>query len=256
MHAGSLGFTRRAGSLASRGKRALRRLGPAGFARLVGHNMRLLLTGVAREHRFVYDDAWDRAHGVDTAGSLEVCEIDAPEAAKAEAARYEPTPPECLSFLVGRAALSDPADFTFVDLGSGKGRVAMLAAQAGFRKVVAVEFGAALHAAATENFRRFAAGREVAPISAVHGDAREYRWEAEPTVCFLNNPFSGSVLDSVLDSIEPSLEAAPRPFALIYYHCNHADRVDARAQWRPLDRGYWRSLSHHYAVFSWRGTAR
>lgn len=238
--------------LASRGLRALRRLGPGGFARLVGQNVQLLLSGRAAAHRYVHDDAWDRAHGVDTAGSLEVCEIDAPEAAKAGAVRYEPTPPECFGFLIDRAGLGDPAGYGFVDLGSGKGRVAMLAALAGFGKVAAVEFGADLHAAATENFRRFAAGRDAARISAVHGDARAFRWDAEPTVCFLNNPFSGDVLDSVLDAIERSLREAPRAFVLVYYHCNHVDRLDARQGWRALGRGHWRDPSHHYALFSWR----
>jgi 16S rRNA G966 N2-methylase RsmD len=252
----SLAFTRRAGSLASRGLRALRRLGPAGFASLVGQNVQLLLSGRSHEHRFVYDDAWDRAHGVDTAGTVAVCEIDAPVAAKADAARYEPTPPECFSFLVEQALPADRAGYSFIDLGSGKGRVAMLAALAGFRKVVAVEFGADLHAAAAENFRRFAAAREAAPIAAVHGDARCHCWEMEPTVCFLNNPFSGEVLDSVLDSIERSLSEVPRPFVLIYYHCDHVDRLDRREGWQACGRGHWRSESHHYALFSWRGAGR
>ncbi len=239
---------------AARALRALRRRGPVGFAKLLAYNTRLLLSGRLGEHRFVHDDAWDRAHGVDTSGSVDVIEIDAPDGAKAEAAGYEPTPPECFSFLIGKAGVGDPARFTFVDLGSGKGRVAMLAALAGFVKVVAVEVGRDLHGLAVENFRRLAAGRNVAPIVAAHGDARAYEWGAEPTVCFLNNPFSGAVLDRVLDRIETSLSAAPREFLLLYYHCNHVDRLEARDGWQVLDRGHWRSEGHHYAVFSWGGT--
>ena len=236
-----------------RAARALRRLGPVGFARLCLYNLRLLLSGRAADHRYVYDDAWDRAHGVDTAGAVEVAEIDGAEEARREAVRYEPTPPECFSFLVESAEIDAPVRFTFVDLGSGKGRVAMLAAVAGFARVVAVEFGGALHAAAAENFRRFTAGRDAAPIVAVQEDARHHRWAPEPTVCFLNNPFSGEVLDEVLDGIERSLAEDPRPFRIVYYHCNHADRVERRPAWRLVRRGFWRSEGNHFEIYAWQG---
>ena len=238
-----------------RAVRALRRLGPAGFARLCLYNVRLLLSGRASEHRYVYDDAWDRAHGVHTAGAVEVGELDGADEARREAARYEPTPPECFSVLIEAGEIGPPGRFAFVDLGSGKGRVAMLAALAGFARVVAVEFGGALHAAAAENFRRFAAARrEAAPIVAIHGDARDHRWVPEPTVCFLNNPFSGDVLDDVLAGIERSLAEHPRPFRIIYYHCNHADRVEGRPAWRVVQRGFWQSEGHHFATYAWQGS--
>ena len=237
---------------ASRALRAFRRLGPGGFVKLAAYNMRLLLSGRAGEHSYAYDDAWDRLHGVSTAGTLEVCELDGPEEVKATATRYEPTPPDCFAFLIERATTRDRSRFTFVDLGSGKGRVAMLASLAGFRKVIAVEFAADLHAAAARNFESFAAGKERAPIAALLADARSYQWEAEPTLCFLNNPFSADVLDEVLRRIERSLSDHPREFVVVYYHSDHAQLFE-RSGWRRIDQGYWQNKRHHYAIFSWVG---
>src|ERR1051325_451687 len=48
-------------------------------------------------------------------------------------------------------------DFTFIDLGSGKGRCLLMAAGYGFRKIIGVEFMPEWHRVAEENIRRFAA---------------------------------------------------------------------------------------------------
>ncbi len=233
-------------------RRAWQRHGGVGFVRLCFYNLRLMIDGTASRHQWVYDDAWDRAHGVDTAGIVEVDEIVAEASRKLQAVRYEATPPECFDYLIEQAAMGDPAHMTFVDLGSGKGRVVIMAAMAGFRKAVGVEMGAELHRVATANLGRLRERLGAAEIELVHGDARESPLEPEPTVYFLNNPFGAGVLDEMLERIERSVECAPRPFTIIYYHSNHAERVKGRAFWQTVAEGWWRDESHHYSIFRWQ----
>jgi predicted RNA methylase len=235
-------------SLPRRLARAVRRNSIPGLLKLCVANAVALMTGRWKDHAYVYDDSFDREHGVDTAGVAEVDELVADDALKASAQRYEATPPECFRFLVNEAGIQRPSDYNFVDLGSGKGRVLLLAGLAGFKSVTGVELCENLHRTACANIER-ATGLATRP-QAILGDATAYPWPPEPTLCFLNNPFGPDVLERALSGIEQSLRTSPRDFLLVYYHCNHAALIDARDGWRCLSRGHWRSPSHHYAIYA------
>jgi predicted RNA methylase len=237
-------------SILSRLQRAVRRNSLSGLLKLCVANLVALSTGRWKDHAYVYDASFDREHGVDTAGVVEVDELVADHPAKDAAARYEATPPSCFRFLVDEAGVRSPADYHFVDLGSGKGRVLLLAGLAGFRSVSGIELCETLHGIARSNIGR-ASGLATQP-EALLGDATSYAFPQEPTVCFLNNPFGPPLLERALENIEASLHASPRDFLLIYYHCNHAGLIDARANWRCVSRGHWQNPSHHYAIYAWQ----
>ena len=231
----------------ARAARALRRKGPAEFLRLCVYNLQLLARGRLSRHSYVHDRSFDRKHDVDTAGIAEVDEIGAPEELLAGAGHYEATPPECFEFLLSEASVENPGEYAFVDVGSGKGRVLILAALAGFRDVVGVELGRELHDIACANLQRVA----VTGVSArsINEDATRYDFPAEPTVCFLNNPFDAEVLARVIDNIEASLARQPREFILIYYHSNYSGVLDERSAWRATAAGWWQDKSHHYKIY-------
>jgi predicted RNA methylase len=234
--------------------RAFRRNGLSGFIKLCFRNLATLAAGRWKDHAYVYDVSFDRKHGVETAGVVEVDELVADRASKASAQRYEATPPECFSFLVAEAGIGRPGDYSFVDLGSGKGRVLLLAALAGFRSVTGVELCENLHQVASANISR-SRGLAVLP-KAILADATSYDFPPEPTLCFLNNPFGPQILQRTLENIERSLRDSPRDFRLIYYHCNHAGLVDARKDWHCVSRGHWQNPAHRYAIYQWRGQER
>ena len=130
-------------SIVRRTRRAWRRLGAVGFVTLVGKNLRLYLSGDAKDHAYVYNAQFDRDFDVDTLGVVEIDEMAVSDEAAIGAARYEPIQPEFFAHLVERLPAIEPSDFTFVDVGSGKGRALILAAVAGFRTVIGVEFDGA-----------------------------------------------------------------------------------------------------------------
>src|SRR5947209_4447224 len=109
------------------------------------------------------------------------------------------------------------ADFAFVDLGSGKGRCLLMAAQYGFRKIIGVEYMPQWHRIAEENIRKFVAGDTPAvTIKNFCMDARDFVFPAGPLVVYLFNPFPEPVLAAVLQKLQGSLQENPRPMLLAY----------------------------------------
>lgn len=118
-------------------------------------------------------------------------------------------------------------NFTFVDLGCGKGRPLLLARELGFGRIIGVEFAPALAAIARRN----------APFAeVVVGDAAEYLFPGGPLVVFLYNPFDEVVLQRVVPHM---------PECYIVYINPRHDDVFANAQF---------TLLHGRPHFSiWRG---
>lgn len=148
---------------------------------------------------------------------------------------------------VGRRLFSlvaNPAEFTFIDFGCGKGRALFLASEMPFRRVIGVEIGGELAEAARRN-AAVISGRfpQRPPIQVIHGDAAAFDLPIEPLVIFLNQPFEIPVMRQVLSRLEASLAAAPRPVIFIYLYPVLARVLDrssvlerAAEGWLPLER--------------------
>ncbi len=96
------------------------------------------------------------------------------------------------------SALLDPCarEATVVDLGCGKGRTLIVAAEMGFRAIEGVEYEAALVATARENLRRVGARAIV-----LESDARRYHPPAGPCVVYLYNPFGLGIMRRVATNL-------------------------------------------------------
>jgi SAM-dependent methyltransferase len=130
-----------------------------------------------------------------------------------------------------------PEGMTFVDLGSGKGRVLLLAAEQPFARIVGVEFVGALHRVAENNLARRAARLGADPrFELRHEDASLYRLPEEPLLLFLFHPFGLPVMDEVARSAMDSWRAVPRPVRILYFHPVHHDSWIA-AGWKKIAGG-------------------
>jgi SAM-dependent methyltransferase len=112
--------------------------------------------------------------------------------------------------------------YTFIDLGCGKGRTLLIAAQVPFRRVRGVEFAPALHAAAETSIAAACGPRLCDDVRAELADAAEYPVPDGPLVVFMYNPFFGSVLDRVLANLARSHREQPRDVRVIYWNPVHA----------------------------------
>lgn len=131
---------------------------------------------------------------------------------------YQPTDPAAFRDMMA-AVPADLTNFTFVDLGSGKGRTLLMAAEEGFRRVIGVELLPELNDVACENIARLKnAGQLSGEIKSTCADARDFEFPPEPTVLFLFNPFPEAVLREVFAKLENSLRVHPRAFFIVYHN--------------------------------------
>jgi SAM-dependent methyltransferase len=133
------------------------------------------------------------------------------------------------------------ADFTFVDLGSGKGRALLMTAPYGFRRVIGVEFVPEWHQIAQENIRKFSGENQSAPpIESLCMDAQDFEFPAGPLVVYMFNPFPEPVFAVVLERLRQSLLKNPRPVFVAYRYvefegllqkCGWLEKVAGAEQW-------------------------
>lgn len=128
---------------------------------------------------------------------------------------YQPIPPDEFHEIMGALAL-DFREFTFIDIGSGKGRALLLATGYGFRKITGVELLPELHRVARGNIQKcdFIAGK--INVELICMDASNFLFPPDPTVVFLFNPLPQSALSFLLKNIRESLERNPRDLYLAY----------------------------------------
>ena len=114
----------------------------------------------------------------------------------------------------------DPSAFTFVDLGSGKGRAVLLAAEHGFCKVIGVEFARELHDVALSNVATFGNTHPglATRIQLLHADAATFEMPPAPTVLFLFNPFDAVICRQVARNAMDSWRRHPRPIHIFYMY--------------------------------------
>jgi SAM-dependent methyltransferase len=107
--------------------------------------------------------------------------------------------------------------FTFVDLGSGKGRALLLASRFPFRRIVGVELAPELSEVAAANILRFSASwQQCRDVEAHTGDAAEFSYPRGPIVLYLYHPFLAPVLKRCLANLSRALAAEPRELYVVY----------------------------------------
>src|SRR6185437_9378532 len=173
------------------------RNGARWLGRAVSYRLWLHLTVPGRRERL-----FDKLHNADTEGYLSEEELALPKGS----IHYAPVRPRRLHAAICKL-LINPSEFTFIDVGCGKGRALLLAEELGFARIVGVEYSQELSAAA----RRNAPSAEVLNI-----DAAIYRFPAEPSVVFLYNPFWSPTIDIVAENLNRSLKDSSRELYVVY----------------------------------------
>jgi SAM-dependent methyltransferase len=159
---------------------------------------------------------FDAAHHVTTEALIFLGELDPENVGPGIefATHYEATPVADAERLLDASPLA-PERCTFVDVGSGMGRVVLLASQRPFRQIVGVEISPALHEIARENRARFpAAAVRCRDVRLVRADAASFTFPRGDLVVYLYNPFRAEVVEPMLDA----LFAFPQREVVLLYH--------------------------------------
>ncbi len=148
---------------------------------------------------------------------------------------YQPTPPGVLDDILCGLPMAIE-DYTFVDIGAGKGRVLCLAAAYPFRRIVGVELIPSLVEDCRQNLRTFRAPwTRCHNIDCVQSDAASYTFADEPLVIYLYNPFRPPVLKLLQRNLRASHMRAPRPIWVLYYMPVHRQHLDGDAYFEVVD---------------------
>ena len=222
----STGALRSARAIVQRGRRAVWAYGYRGSAQRAIGKLRYLPTRVR-------PDGFDVEHGTDTG---RIVRLEALGSVTGEQAwlghRYEAsTPQRAISSLESLPIRYD--EFTLIDIGSGKGRVLLIAAKLPFRRIIGVEFASELHDISVSNIQRV---RPDDPrLELVCEDVTDYDFPDEPLVLYFYGPFLAPIMRIVMDHVTQSLRASPRPAYLVLFTTPDLQREAEMAGFERVD---------------------
>lgn len=214
----------------------LRRHGVLGMLRMaaVYAKDRMLEWKPKRRRALRQEWEFDRRFGVETARVVPVSAMNLDQTSAESAHRYQATPIPAFREMM-EALKIEFEQWTFIDVGCGKARTLLMAAEYPFREIVGIELAAEL---CTQAQRNIAAYRNPAQqcrrMDVVQHDAATYQFPSVPLVVYLYNPFARDVMEKVLDNLQRSLEAAPRPLSVVYYNPILHDLFDRREFLTPV----------------------
>jgi predicted RNA methylase len=168
-----------------------------------------------REERADEADDFDVRFNVNTAGIVWPWSIDAGCALPRASSAYQTLPTAAIRRILNQIPALD-STYTFVDLGSGKGRVALFASEFEFEKVVGVEIFAQLHEVARENLDQARSLQGRSKIELICMEAEDYKFPANPLVIYLFDPFGERTMRIVLQNLRSSLMELERSVYIVY----------------------------------------
>lgn len=126
-------------------------------------------------------------------------------------------------------------DFTFIDVGSGKGLVVMLASRLPFRAVVGVEMAPELHRIAHANLQAFERREKPsAPVQLVCTNALELPLPQGDLIAYLYNPFDQELTQSFVRRLTAAVDASGSRLLVAYINPVHKDVFAAHPGFAPL----------------------
>jgi SAM-dependent methyltransferase len=184
---------------------------------------------------------FDEKHGTDTGGYLSPGEIAtgrehdalnfgysaiAPSVFREACRRWRDTLPVAARRLTA---------YSFVDLGAGKGRALLLAAEMPFRKVIGVELNAKLARIAEQNVARWSrVARPRSKIRVIQKDAAEFQWPRTPLLVFLYNPFACELVERLAAGLAAAASAGSGIADLLYSNPTCADALSRQGAFTLL----------------------
>jgi hypothetical protein len=147
---------------------------------------------------------------------------------------YQATEPEIFRGMMAVPKI-DFREFTFVDIGSGKGRVLLMASDYPFRRILGVELLTALHLVAQKNLGAYQSdSQQCFAVETTCRDAREFVFPAEPLVVYLFNPLPEAGIVDVIANLAQSVNQYPRVVYLLYRNPMFENVVARHPEFRKI----------------------
>lgn len=167
-------------------------------------------------YHFSADRRFDIKQGVDTCGFKSVSDLDIHNSLKSISCHYEPSSVKLVRSMLKSLPI-DHSKFTFIDYGSGRGRVLLLASEYPYEKIIGVELAQSLHMTACKNITKWKSkAKQCNNIKSLNMNAVEFELPANPLVLYFFTPFIESAFDSVVNKILEQLKNNRYPIYIIY----------------------------------------
>ena len=148
---------------------------------------------------------FDRKYGTITNDWVEVADGEVPEEAFSTAVRYVPSKAEVIRHICRHLPIQ-LEEFTFIDMGSGRGKALMIASDFPFQKIIGVEISPQHHRIAEENIAIYQSPKQrCTDIEAVCANALTYEFPKAPLVLYLYQPFGGPILQGMLQNVKDAI---------------------------------------------------
>lgn len=178
---------------------------------------------------------FDRKYGTDTGGYLGPEDLVKGRANDALNHGYSAIAPSvfyeaCRLWRETLPAMSGRIDaYSFVDVGAGKGRALLLAAELPFRKVIGVEVTEELARIAQRNVARWSrVAKPKSKIRVIHEDAAKFRWPRSPLLVYLYNPFACSLVAQMAENLAAVAASGSGLVDLLYVNPTCTDTLTAQ----------------------------
>lgn len=172
---------------------------------------------------------------------------------------YSATPMVIFNLLHSLVTRKEKRDYTYIDVGCGKGRTLVKGIQFGFKKLIGVEFVPSIAKQGVVNVNKTLDNHnDDATCDIVCEDIRHFQYPDTDLILYLYNPFDLDVFEGFLSNLLADLRRNPRQATLIYYH-SHCEKVldecDAfeRLEYSFLTRMKLKLLStHDYGTWQYK----
>jgi SAM-dependent methyltransferase len=170
-----------------------------------------LQIAVAHARGFVGEHVLDRSRGIETSRPVDLDQLGL---TAGKHIGYVPSGWRNLPSALRHVPHGD--DDVFLDLGSGKGRIVIQAAQRSFKRVIGVELAPELTEAAERNVARYRGPIRAGSLRFVTADAATWPIPDDLTVAYLYSPVTGDVFATLWERLLESADRRPRSLRVVY----------------------------------------
>ena len=198
-----------------------------------------------RERRFRAEETnFDGRHNVDTRTRRDsgwMARISSPN--WVHGIGYAPVGADDLSTILAGLNI-DHQQFVFGDLGAGKGRAVLVAAQFPFKQSLGIEYSPSLVEVMKNNIASYRnPSQRCFELEGCLEDATEFELPLHPLLLFFHHPFEEVIFRQVRARTERSLAQHPREVLVIYYDPQCGVVFEESPHFRILKRGVSKSCS-------------
>ncbi|MDY0042866.1 MAG: class I SAM-dependent methyltransferase [Desulforhabdus sp.] len=160
------------------------------------------------------DFLFDATYKTDTAGFVQLEDMDINDEDKKHSILYQPTRIRHFNNLM--KTLDFPERSVFVDLGSGKGRILLLASKFNFKRIIGIEISSSLCEIARKNIAIYKKHSN-SPLSivVVQSNVLQHDIENDENIFYCFRPFDVFVMEKYIRKITNSYQKNPRQIWVI-----------------------------------------